>query len=96
MQYMPYRSQKLYNSTTNIPIGYITCALCRKDRLCAVHGFSISRKGGTGGGGWGHLQGVVAARLGCERAMVGTGWATSHPDYMDRLRNTLLSPCRVL
>ena len=27
----------------------------------------------------------VAARLGCERIMVGTGWATSHPDYMDSL-----------
>ena len=55
-----------------------------------AHGFCISRKGGTGGGGWGHLQPgdmhVVAARLGCERAMVGTRWATSHPDCMDRLR----------
>ena len=29
---------------------------------------------------------MVAARLGCKRAMVGTGWATSHPDCMDRLR----------
>ena len=29
---------------------------------------------------------LVAARRGCERAMVGTGWATSHPDCMDRLR----------
>ena len=29
---------------------------------------------------------MVAARLGCERAMVGTGWATSCPDCMDRLR----------
>ena len=28
---------------------------------------------------------IVAARLGCERAMVGTRWATSHPDYMDRI-----------
>ena len=37
----------------------------------------------------GYPQGAVhmlAARLGCERAMVGTGWATSHPDCMDRLR----------
>ena len=24
--------------------------------------------------------------IGYERAMVGTGWATSHPDCMDRLR----------
>ena len=29
---------------------------------------------------------MVAARLGCERAMVGTGWATSCPDCMDRVR----------
>ena len=28
----------------------------------------------------------VAARLGCERVMVGTGWATSCPECMDRLR----------
>ena len=44
--------------------------------------FCISRKGGTVGGWWdsvkwwGHLQGgmhMVAARLGCKTAMVGTG-----------------------
>ena len=29
---------------------------------------------------------MVAARLGYERAMVGTGWATSRPDCMERLR----------
>ena len=29
---------------------------------------------------------MVAARLGFERGMVGTGWATSYPDCMDRLR----------
>ena len=28
---------------------------------------------------------MVAARLGFERAMVGTGWATTHPHCMDRL-----------
>ena len=28
---------------------------------------------------------MVAARFGCERAMVGTGWATSRPDCVDRL-----------
>ena len=27
---------------------------------------------------------MVAARLGCERAMDGTRWATSRPDRMDR------------
>ena len=44
--------------------------------------FGISRKSG------GHPQGdmhMVAARLGFERAMVGTRWATSRPDSMDRL-----------
>ena len=28
---------------------------------------------------------MVAARFGCERAMVGTGWATSRPGCVDRL-----------
>ena len=45
---------------------------------CALRRFCTSRKGGKGGGGWGHPQGVVhmaAARLGCKRAMVGTEWA---------------------
>ena len=53
-----------------------------------VHGFCISRKGGTGGG-WGHPQcdmHMVAAKPGFERGMVGTGWTTSRPDCMDRLR----------
>ena len=53
---------------------------------------AFSRKGGTGGGGWGHPQSdlhMVAARLGFERAMVGTGWATSRPDHMDRFRKQL-------
>ena len=38
----------------------------------------MSRKGGTGGGGWGHPQGdlhMVVAKLGCKSTMVGTGWA---------------------
>ena len=50
--------------------------------------FYISIKGGRGGGGWDHPQGdmhMVAARLGFEKAMVGTGRATFHPDCMDRL-----------
>ena len=29
---------------------------------------------------------MVAARRGFQKAMVGTGRATPHPDYMDRLR----------
>ena len=50
------------------------CAVRRKDGLCVlVRGFSVSRKGGTGGRGWSHPQGdmhMVAARLGCQSAMV--------------------------
>ena len=56
---------------------------------CYMRRFCVSRKGGTGGGGWGHPQGgmhMVAARLGCQSAMVGTGWANSCPGCMDRLR----------
>ena len=34
----------------------------------------------------GVIRRVVAARLVCERAMAGIGWATSHPECMDRLR----------
>ena len=51
--------------------------------------FCVSRKGGTGGGGWGHPQGAVhmaAARLGCKMTVVGTGWANSWPGCMSRLR----------
>ena len=48
----------------------------------------MSRKGGTGGGALGHPQGAVymAARLGCKRTMVGTGWANSQPGCMSKLR----------
>jgi len=63
-------------------------ALHRKDSLCALaRWFCVSRKGGTGGGGCGHLQGavhIVAASLG--KAMVGTRRATLRPDCMDSLR----------
>ena len=65
------------------------CALHRKDSHCALaRRFCVSRKSGTGGGGLGHPQvavHMVAARLGYERAMVGTGWANSHPGCMNRL-----------
>lgn len=47
------------------------------------------QKGGTGGGWWCHMQSavhMVAAKLGCKRAMVGTGWAHSHPGCVNRLR----------
>ena len=44
--------------------------------------------GGTGGGGWGHPQGAVhmaAARFGCKRTVVGTGWANSWPGCTRRV-----------
>ena len=40
--------------------------------------FCTSRKGGTGGGGWDHLQGdmhMVAVVAVCRSALVGTGWS---------------------
>ena len=43
-----------------------------------------------GGGGWGHPQGgmhMVGARLGCQKAMVGTGWTL---DPWIGLENTTL------
>ena len=62
----------------------------RRDSLCALAcWFFMSKKGGTGGGGWDHPQRavhMVAARLGFETAMVGTRRATPHPDCFDRLR----------
>ena len=61
------------------------CALRRKDRFCALH--AQWEKGRYIGRG--HPQGdmhMVAARLGCQSAMVGTGWANSCPGCMDRLR----------
>ena len=51
--------------------------------------FCVSRKGGTGGGGWGHPQGamyMMIVRLGCKSNMVGTGLANSRPGCMSRLR----------
>ena len=53
----------------------------------------MSKKGGTGGGRWCHLQGdmhMVAARLGCQRAMVGTGWINSCPGCKLRKRYSQL------
>ena len=64
--------------------------ILRTDNLCMLRvRFCVSRKGRTGGGGWGQPQGdmhMVAARLGCQSTMVGTGWANSRPGCMDRLR----------
>ena len=52
-------------------------AHCAEKIVCAClrEGSASAEKGGTGGGGWGHLHGAVhmaAARFGCKRAMVST------------------------
>ena len=62
----------------------------RKDSLCMlVRRFCISRKDGTGGGGWGHLQGdmhMLAAVGVCRNALVGTGWSNSYLVCTNSLR----------
>ena len=59
------------------PLVTSHCALCRKYGLCTlVRRLGVSRKSGTGGGGWDHTQGAVdmaAAWLGCKRTMVPSG-----------------------
>ena len=75
--------------------------LHRNDSLHVLAcGLCVRRKGGTGGGAWGHPQGdmqMVAARLGYEKVMVGTGWATSRPECMHgQAYKTPPSPCRGL
>ena len=67
----------------------VTCTWWLLGLAAKAPWLGASRKGGTGGGGWGHPQGdmhMVAARLGCQSAMVGTGWANSCHGCMDRLR----------
>ena len=50
------------------------------DVIKGAHEFCMSRKGGIGGGGWGHLQGdmhMVVIVAGYRNALVGTGCANS-------------------
>ena len=54
-----------------------------------MHGFCVSRKGGTGEGGWDHSQGAVlmaAARPGCKRAWLAPGGTTLTLGCMNWLR----------
>ena len=61
--------------------------LCRKDSLCMICvRFCVSRKGETGGGSPQADMHMVAARVGCQSAMVGTSWAKSCPACVDMLR----------
>ena len=74
------------------------CALHRRERsphTCVpiVH----QQMGGTLGDAWSKIQGdmhMVAARLDCERAMAGTGWACSHPIAAWTGLETLPLTCR--
>ena len=64
--------------------------MCRKDSLCALsRWFCVSRKGGTGGGGWEYPQDdlhMVAVVAVCRNALVGTGWSNSCLVCTNRLR----------
>ena len=54
--------------------------------------FYVSRKGGTGGGGWVHLlcaNSMAVSWLGCRKAMVGTGWPIPLLFGINGLRNKL-------
>ena len=56
---------------------------CAEDSLCA-------------GGRWVHPQGdmhMIAARLGCQSAMVGTGWTNSCPGCIHRTRLQTMMQC---
>ena len=49
----------------------------------------MNRKGGTGGGGWGHPKGdlhMLAVVAVCRNTLVGTGWSNSCPVCTNRLR----------
>ena len=52
--------------------------------------FCVSRKGGTGGGGWVHPEAansMAVSGLTCRKALVGTGMAISVLFGINRLRN---------
>ena len=59
------------------------------EKIVSARWFCISRKGGTGGGGWGYPQGdlhMVAVVAVCRNALVGTGWSNSCLVCTNRLR----------
>ena len=80
--------QTVFTTISKNDDTYCTCSVVKHVTVIVLRVYYISRKGGTGGGGWGHLQGdmhMVVARLSCQSAMVGTMWANSCPGCMDRL-----------
>ena len=57
----------------------------------------MSRKGGTGGGGWVHLKGansMAVSGLACRKALVGIGRAISVLFGINRLYKQAVLPCR--
>ena len=77
-----------------VPLWLCHTAHC-KGKIVSAHGFCVSRKGGIGRGGWVtykvlymHVS-CMLHRLGCKRAMVGTGWASCNPGCMNKLRKHL-------
>jgi len=47
----------------------------------------MRRKGGTGGGGWAHLNSMAVSELACRKPLVGTGRAISIPFGINGFRN---------
>ena len=78
----------IYNTLPYSALLVTSYSALHRKIVCALRArFCVSRKGGTGEA-WGHPQGdihMVAARFGCQSAMVGTGWANSCPGCMERL-----------
>ena len=60
--------------------------------FCVLHlllWFCVSKRSGTGGGGWCHTVGALhmaAVRLGFKGALGGTRWVNSHIGCMNRIR----------
>ena len=49
----------------------VTLRSAQKDSLCVLaHWFCVSRKGGTGGGGWGHPQGDLHMLQSCQLSCI--------------------------
>ena len=80
-----YRHKKCLTIDPNSTFVDVTCAVRRKDSLCALaRWFCVSRKGG-----WGHPQGdlhMLAVVAVCRNALVGTGWSNSCLVCTNRLR----------
>ena len=85
----------MFNPVNPIVHFWLQYAVYCIEKIVLACRFHVSRKGGAGGGGWGHPQGAVhmtAARLGCKKAMYGTEWTNSHSGCMSRRSNRYFLP----